>query len=164
MAKKKAPTDLISAFTWAFNVIDNDDLPAAEQLTLLHILSRANRAFWKPIPISAAKLAASMCKDKRSVDKAIKALEEKSLIVKVEGGYTLGIPDDELNPFSGGVTSIARPEPASAYLPDTAESVPPARRTVGNDAGTRGEAGGTEGGVEDPAVGAIKYFGNPVPR
>lgn len=159
MAKKKAPTDLISAFTWAFNVIDNDDLPAAEQLTLLHIISRANRAFWKPIPISAAKLAASMCKDKRSVDKAIKALEEKALIVKVEGGYTLGIPDDERNPFSD---TGARPESAGTYFGNPAESVPPARGTAGNDAGTRGAAEGTEGGAENPAGGAIKYFGNPI--
>lgn len=158
MAKKKAPTDLISAFTWAFNVIDNDDMPPAEQLTLMHVLARANRAFWKPIPLSASKLAASMCKDKRSVTKALKALEEKSLIVKTEGGYTLGIPDDELNPFSGG----ARPESAGTDFANPAESFPPARGATANDAGTRGAAVGTEGGTEHSANRPIKYFGDTV--
>lgn len=157
MAKKKAPTDLISAFTWAFNVIENEDVPPAEQLTLMHIIARANRAFWKPIQISASKLAAAMCKDKRSVSKALQALEDKALIVKMEGGYTLGIPDDELNPFSS-----TRPEPAGTAEGSAERNAAISAKPAGDDAGTRRAIGKAQGGAGDTPIGGFRYFNDSV--
>lgn len=153
MAKKPRTTDLISAFTWAFNVIDNQDLPAAEQLTLLHILARANRAFWKPIALSASKLAAAMCKDKRSVTKSIMALESAGLIVKTEGGYILGIPDDELSPFIGAGASSANPS----------AGISPAGRVAENDAGKGSGNSAAEDRAEYSAGNGFKYFSDTIP-
>ena len=157
MARKKAPTDLISAFTWAINVIENEDIPPAEQLTLMHVIARANRAFWKPIQLSASKLAAVMCKDKRSVAKALKALEDRALIVKTEGGYTLGIPDDELNPFSG-----ARPESAGTDKGSAEGNAAVPARIAGHDAGTGGAPDGTQGSAGDTPIGGFRYFNDSV--
>lgn len=136
MAKRrKQATDLISAFTWAFNLIENNDIPAAEQLTLLHVISRANRAFWEPIPLSAAKLAASMCKDKRSVEKSLAALIARGAVVLREGGYVIGIDN-------AGVGNDAKADSAND---NTGEDKPP---------------GGTARTGKSAENSAIKYFGH----
>lgn len=132
MAKKRA-LDLIAVFNWAFNIIDNDDIPAAEQLTLMHVINRANRAFFRPIPISAAKLAASMCKDKRSVVKAVESLESRGIIVKTEGGYVLGISEGVDGAADGGI--------------------------VDANAGKNGATAEVEGGGEDTGGAEFRYFG-----
>lgn len=82
MAKKQ---DFVTAFVWACNVLDTQDLSIAEQAVLFNLLKLINRNFWKPIKISAYKLARTMCSDVRTVNKALNSLAKKQIIFNQEG-------------------------------------------------------------------------------
>lgn len=80
MSKPAKKETLINYFNEIFNLIDNQELTDTQQLTLLHLLHRLNRNFWKPVKVSENKLAGAMNKDKRTVAKALKQLEDLQII------------------------------------------------------------------------------------
>lgn len=93
MAKKT--NDFVTAFIWACNILDTNNLSIAEQAVLFNLLKLINRNFWKPIKISAYKLARTMCSDKRTIEKAFKSLAEKKIIYIEEGEIYIGNISEE---------------------------------------------------------------------
>lgn len=94
MAKK---IDIVQAFVWASNILDTEQLTLAEQATLFNLIKLINRNFWKPIKISAFKLARVMCSDQRTIKKTLKSLADKNIIhfnvineIKLEGDIFIG--------------------------------------------------------------------------
>lgn len=94
MAKK---IDIVQTFVWASNILDTEQLTLAEQATLFNLIKLINRNFWKPIKISAFKLARVMCSDQRTIKKTLKSLADKNIIhfnvineIKLEGDIFIG--------------------------------------------------------------------------
>lgn len=83
--------NLIDAFVWAFNQIENRALTTVQQNALLHIINRLNRNMWKPVPIVPKALAASMSVDTRTATKAIDYLIKSGIITETQGGYDIDV-------------------------------------------------------------------------
>ena len=74
--------NVVTAFVWACNILDTQTLTLAEQAILFNLLKLINRNFWKPIKITAYKLAQSMGSDHRTIEKNLRTLEQKGVIYR----------------------------------------------------------------------------------
>lgn len=88
---KKNQLSIVNAWNWFVNVTDTNILTSSEQLVLIHLIKFINRNFWKPIKIEPQILAKSTNKDNRTVKKALTTLINKGFITQSEGGYFIGI-------------------------------------------------------------------------
>lgn len=99
MAKK---IDIAQVFIWASNVLDTNQLTIGEQATLFNLIKLINRNFWRPVTITAYKLAQNMCCDLRTVKRSLPALIQKNIIHahitnenKLEGVFYIGYVDEQ---------------------------------------------------------------------
>lgn len=84
---RKPQVNIVNVFTWFSNVLDIHDLDNSETVVMVHIIKYLNRNFWKPVKMSAYKLAKNLGKkDDRTVKAALKRLKEKHLIIESEEG------------------------------------------------------------------------------
>lgn len=133
MAKKQ---DFVTAFVWACNVLDTQDLSIAEQAVLFNLLKLINRNFWKPVKISPYKLARNMCSDVRTVNKALNSLAKKQIIFNQEGEIFIATITEEqfqslVSKSNGGAVSKQN---------ESVEHNQPADNTTANRADSAGNA------------------------
>lgn len=97
----KTRINLYSVYKWWWDILDTEDIPSTEQLTMFHMIQLINKNFWKATKVSLNKLSAAMMKDKRTVKKSIENLIELGYLVEKDGEYNVGYGNNGFDSESG---------------------------------------------------------------